>query len=114
MRLQPEELGKTVIALATQNDTLTYRIPVGMNWVVPQLRTPTGTWTASAVVTAEVSEDGSQFSDIPAGAVTYTSAGVKAIQSVTGVKYYRLRVSTPQSGSDTVFPLVEVTRDNNG
>lgn len=102
--------GARSLRLANGEDTLQYDLPAGTDWIVVQL-TATESWTASAVVTLEISIDGAAFAGFPSGAVTYDALGVQEICTVTGVTRVRLRVSTPQAGTCVVTPVVRAGRD---
>lgn len=93
------------LTLSVKNDALLYKVPEGMEWLALQLDAAgTGSWTAGAVITSEVSLDGVNFYN----AITYTAVGFPTLRCITGSLFMRLRVSTAQAGTDTIIPTVNV------
>lgn len=104
MKLTPEETAKDFLTLATAKDALTFKIPENMNMVRLQFSAKgASSWTAGAVVTVEVWQDGGVPADFTAGAVTYTSVGNKDPLIVEGFNRLRVRVSTLAAGTDEIY-----------
>lgn len=111
MIIQPTDgAAKNGIDLDDSTASIVFAIPEGVDWIVAQL-TAQAAWTASAIVTLEISLDGQNWSNFPSGAVTYTASGVAAILTVTGIRFIRYRVSTSQVGDATVYVTVNGGRD---
>lgn len=105
MILKPLDNLQPVLDLDTADDSVVYAVPDGVDWIVAQL-TALAAWTASAIVTLEISLDGQNWHNFPSGAVTYTASGITPILTITGVRFLRYRVSTAQVGDSTVNMVV--------
>jgi hypothetical protein len=77
----------------------------GYSAVVLQIDTPNDA-AAAGTLTLQCSQTGAAWHDFPAGAVSYTSAGVKAAVNVEGLVFVRVQVTTT---SGTVEYAVTMT-----
>lgn len=77
---------------------------LGYSTVVAQIDTPLDS-AAAGTITLQCSQDGATWYDIPGGAVSYTTTGVKAAVNVEGLRYIRYQV-TITSGTVEYFVTV--------